>query len=412
MTRFNLPAGTGAIAVGLVANGAFTYAFLAIASWRLADASYDAIAVVWGLVALIGAGAFQPLEQELARSTSERAAVGDGSRPVMLKSLYVGAAVVLLVGVLAVAAWFVGLDAMLDHQTGLLVTMVLTRVAFMFTEVVRGVAAGRRRFGAYGVSLFFEGSTRLAGALLLLVLGVRGVVAFGAVMAASFGLAAVGGTVGARPFAEPGSGATSRELLPRWGQLLVMAMAEAFLLNIGPVAVGVLSDEAGDPGRFLNALVIARLPLFLFQAVKIALLPSHVALAAEAKFVEMRQSTRTLLLIVGSFGLAVAVGSALLGPWIVNLLFTDHVGRSDMLLLGASTAFAMVTVVLSLTLLSVGNALDAVCCWLVGVAVFVGAALFPIDAFMRVEIGLVLGFVAAAALMGWRTNVAFVRLSR
>lgn len=368
--------------------------------------------MVWGLVSLIGAGAFQPLEQELSRSTSERAALGDGSRPVMLKSLSVGAGVVSLVGVLAIGAWFIGLDAMLDRQTGLLITMVLTLVAFMLTEVVRGVVAGRRRFGAYGVSLFFEGSTRLAGALLLVALGVRSVVAFGMVMAVSFGLAAAGGMVGARPFAEPGSGATTRELLPRWGQLLLMAMAEAFLLNIGPVAVGALSDEAGDPGRFLNALVIARLPLFLFQAVKIALLPSHVALAAEAKFAEMRRSTRTLLLIVGSLGAAVAVGSAVLGPWVVDLLFTDRVARSDMFLLGASTAFAMVTVVLSLTLLSLGNATDAVGSWLAGVAVFVGAALLPIDVFVRVEVALVLGFVAAASLMGWRTTATFARLIR
>ncbi|GIT01268.1 MAG: hypothetical protein CM1200mP26_29800 [Acidimicrobiales bacterium] len=101
-------------------------------------------------------------------------------------------------------------------------------------------------------------------------------------------------------------------------------MATALVLNMSPLAVEVLAgpDQADDPGpRFLNALLIARVPLFFFQAVQASLLPRLSALVGAGRFDELVHVFRRLLgLVVGIGGVAVAV-CGLFGAWIVELAF-------------------------------------------------------------------------------------------
>ena len=87
-----------------------------------------------------------------------------------------------------------------------------------------------------------------------------------------------------RPFVRPGPDASIRDLTPALGLLLAASLCEAFILNVGPVALVVVAgDEIGEdaPGVFLNGLIVARIPLFFFQAVKASLLPNLAALAGK-----------------------------------------------------------------------------------------------------------------------------------
>ena len=86
-----LPSGTTAIGYGLLINGIATYGFLIIAKRALGDDAYGGLAVLWGLVYILGPGLFQPLEQEIARVTADRASRGLGSAPVLRTASRIGA---------------------------------------------------------------------------------------------------------------------------------------------------------------------------------------------------------------------------------------------------------------------------------------------------------------------------------
>ena len=69
------------------------------------------------------------------------------------------------------------------------------------------------------------------------------------------------------------------------GWLLVTSLFSAFAMNIGTIAVEVLArpSEADRAGVFLSGLVIARIPLFLFQGIQALVLPklSHQAASGD-----------------------------------------------------------------------------------------------------------------------------------
>ncbi len=88
--RNPLPIGTTAIGYGLLINGIATYGFLIIARRAVGDDAYGGLAVLWGLVYILGPGLFQPLEQEIARVTADRASRGLGSAPVLRTASRIG----------------------------------------------------------------------------------------------------------------------------------------------------------------------------------------------------------------------------------------------------------------------------------------------------------------------------------
>ena len=55
-------------------------------------------------------------------------------------------------------------------------------------------------------------------------------------------------------------------------------------------------------GEFTAALVVARLPFFLFQAIQAALLPKLSGLVARGRYDEFRRGLRRLVLIVAGLG--------------------------------------------------------------------------------------------------------------
>ncbi len=392
-------------------NGALTYVYLALASRNLSDGSYGDLAVVWGLVALLGAGVFQPLEQALSRATSHRAARGLGSKPVLASSLRIGMRTVVALCALLTAWWFLGLDQLIDNDAWLFVALLLSLVAFMLTEVYRGLVAGRSRFGPYGASLITEGSARVAGVVVLMAVGTTAASAYAGLIAVSFFAAAIATAIGRRPFAQDGPPVERQELGRNVRLLLVMALSESFLLNVGPVAVSVLSDLAGEPGRFLNGLVLARLPLLLFQAVKISILPSRTRMVANGESAQLADSTKRLALAVGAFGIVTVAGSALLGPLAVDILFADTLGALDMALLSGANALSMLAILFSLTLVASGRPTWSAAAWILGIVAFAIALALPVEAFRRVEIAQIAGFAVAMVGMALATGRSLRQMS-
>ncbi len=61
-------------------------------------------------------------------------------------------------------------------------------------------------------------------------------------------------------------------------------------------------------------MLLARIPLFLFQAVQAALLPRLSRLAARGEIEEFRAGLRRLIVVVIAVGVVGIAGSFLLGP--------------------------------------------------------------------------------------------------
>ena len=381
-------------------NGIATYAFLVVARRALGEAAYGGLAVLWGLVYILGPGLFQPLEQEIARATANRASRNEGSAPVLRQATRIGLVQLLLVEAAVVGAWPLGLDGLLDHKISLLVALMLSLACFMGAECVRGVLSGRHEFNRYRSYFAAEGSTRFLLAAALAVVGVEAVGAYATAIAVAFAVAAVVAVGSLRPFVNPGPPAPLGEVTPALGWLLVASLSEAFLLNVGPVAIKILGKDLGEelPGVFLEGLIISRIPLFFFQAVRAALLPNLATLADDDDLNGFRNlQLRLVAAVVGVATFAVVV-TALIGPWLVNFLFGDEIGSLDMALLSASGGGLMVLLSLSLGLVALDHTRLAVIGFVVGVAMFPVGLLFTNEPFLQVEVALVTAVTAGAVV--------------
>ena len=395
-----LPEGTVAVGGGLLVNGLAAYAFITLASRDLGPEAYTPVGLLWALSFLLGPGFFQPLEQEVARIVAARSDRRIG--PVVRTAGCVGASMVGLLGVLALLLGDRIRHDLFDGHGLLLVGLILVLVGLGIGHLVRGVLAGLGRFGGYARYFIGDGLGRLVVALVL--------------VATAGGIGAYGLAVGLAPFigvalalagqrelslegpAEP-VGAFSRAL----GALLVASVATALVLNMSPLAVEVLAgpDQADEPGRFLNALLIARVPLFFFQAVQASLLPRLSALVGAGRFDELVHVFRRLLgLVVGIGGVAVAV-CALFGARIVELAFGADfaVERQDMVLLAGSSAVLMVALSFAQALMACRAQGRMALAWVLGLAAFPLVVALGDDLFLRVELGLLATVSVAAGSM-------------
>ncbi|MCY3617370.1 MAG: hypothetical protein OXH54_14280 [Acidimicrobiaceae bacterium] len=380
-----------------------------MAGHALGDEGYGGLAVLWALVNIGGFGLFQPLEQEVARATADRASRGVGSAPVLRRAGVLGAVQFMLVTAGLLVAWPLGLDGLLDNRPELLVALVLALGAFAGTQLVRGILGGRHLFDRYARYFMVEGGSRMAVAVALALAGVAAVGAYGLAIAFALVAAAVV-AAGPRPFVSPGPPASYRELTPAMGFLLIASIGEAFILNVGPVAVDIAGgDELGPeaPGVFLNGMLIARIPLFFFQAVKASLLPSLATLAGHGDLVGFRNMQIKIVAAVGAAAAATTVVAAAVGPLVVQIVFGDELSRTDMALLAASGGGLMLMLSLTLGLVALGHTRLAVAGWVAGIAAFAATVSFDLEPFLRVELGLVAAVLAGSLVAGSLLNLEY-----
>ncbi|MEM8705318.1 MAG: hypothetical protein AAGE98_02595 [Actinomycetota bacterium] len=409
--RSPLPDGTPAIALGLAINGLSTYGFLVLARRAVGDEAYGGLAVVWSLVYILGPGLFQPLEQEVARATAARGSRGEGSAPVLRQAARIGGAFLTLVFVGLLVAWPFGLAGMLDDRVDLLVALLLGLAAFAFAELGRGILSGRHLFTEYGRYFAAEGISRMLIAGALTLIGIHVVGAYALTLAAAFVVGTLAASYTVRPFVNPGPPSHLNEITPALGLLLATSISEAFLLNVGPVAVSIIGDELGEeaPGVFLNGLIISRIPLFFFQAVKASLLPALAARAADDDLDGFREVQLRLVGAVAVVAASSTVAIAVIGPWVVEMAFADELGSRDMGLLAASGGGLMLMLSLSLGLVALNHTRLAVVGFLVAVATFPIALQFPDEPFLQVEVGLLAAVTAGAIVTGVLLRLVFAR---
>lgn len=398
--RTSVPEGTIPVAVALLIAGLATYLFFKLAAGAVGDEEFKPLSSLWFATFALAPGFFLPLEQELGRALGHRRAVGHGGRPVVVKIVVLG---LLLGGIVAVAIGALSpiiSSAYFDGDWLLVVALVTAFLCYAPAHLARGVCSGSGRFRAYAIVMGSDGVVRIAVSALLAGAGVRAVGPYAFVIALSplVGLAYVGSQGQLRT--EPGPKADWREVTPNLGWLLLGSAFAAGLLNAGPVLATLLLPDTEEARRnftwFSQGVLLARIPLFLFQAVQAALLPRLSRLAAAGNFAEFRAGLRRLLQLVVIVGVVGSLAAITIGPFILEQVFNAELSGFDLSLLAAGSACFMAALALAQAVIALhGHSLVGLG-WLCGVvALALGTWLGSDEVFRRVEIGVLASSIAA-----------------
>jgi len=416
--------GIVAVAVGLGVYGVATYAFLGLAGRALGPELFAPLSVLWSVLNGVGIGLFVPFEQELSRRTAERRARGLGNAPVVRESLL--AAAVVLVGVVLVAAasgWLVA-DHLYGGRGGLVVVTVLALVGMALSYVVRGLLSGNGRFTRYGAQFVVDGVLRMAGAAVLAAAGVTSILAFGLVLVVAPVLAVVATTPCAPgALVQPGPPHSRRSTATAFTALIAASLLAQVIANAGPVIVEVLGTaaEAAAAGQFLAALVVARVPLFVFAAVQAVLLPGLARTVSAGSAAAFRRQFAVVATVTGSIGVLGVAAIWAVGTTVVPLLFSDAFGveRGVITLIAASGAAQMLAQAVAQALLALGADRSVVVGWALGLVALLVACSWSGPVAERAAWALLAGggvslVALAAALLAryraWSRGAARVRL--
>ena len=401
-----LPEGTLAVGAGLIVSGITSYGFLAISARALGPEKYAPLGVLWALTYVVCPGVFLPLEQEVGRALSTRRAKGVGGGPLIRRAALAGgvAAAVLIAATAATGP--LSASHLFDDKVMLLAALMVALGGYYVEFLVRGVLSGNGRFKSYGVILGSEALLRMLACFALAVVGVDTVGPFGVII----GLAPIAATLigirKERDLVTPGPDAPWSELSTALGYLLAGSVMAQLLVNAGVFAVQILADAdqkgpGGVAGRFLNGLIIARVPLFMFQAVQAALLPKLAHLAGEGRHDDFRTGLKRLLAVVVGIGTLATVTAFAIGPFVVTTLFGKgfELSHKDLAYLAGASAIYMLALALAQALIALENYSRVVLGWASGLIAFVGVTAIGEELLPRVENGFLAGSIAAAVVM-------------
>lgn len=402
--RSTIPSGALPVVSGLVIAGVTAYGFLVISARALGPQRYSSLSVLWALVVLVGPGVFLPIEQEVARALSSRAAQGTGGGPVIRSAATVGVLLATVLFVATVAGSGFLLDRLFSEEFLLLIGLVLAFFGYWGTHLLRGALSGNDRFRPYGALVATEGVARLIFCGIFAVTGVATAGPYGLAL----GLAPIAAVVLIAPrergLTAPGPPAPWGETFSALGYLLVGSALAQLLLNAGPIAVQLLASpgEEAAAGRFLAGLVMARIPLFLFQAVQASLLPKLSGLLGADRLRDFRTGLVRLVGVVVVTVIIAVAGALTVGPWVLTVLFGPdfELGREDLGYLAAASGAFMLALTYAQALIALSAFKAQIGGWAVGVTVFGLTLLAKGDLLFRVELAFLSGTGAAAAALG------------
>ena len=190
-----------------------------------------------------------------------------------------------------------------------------------------------------------------------------------------------------------------------WGFIALSLVAHlAFLLHARGERQGAIGDTAPAEvvTRFGNAVIFARIPLFLFQAVQAALLPRLARLAAQRELTDFRIGLRRLRYLVIAVGVIGVIGAFLVGPAALELVYEGGIDRRTLTLLAFASALYMAAVAIAQAVIALHGHATVALGWVTGFLTFVLVAwLSSDDLYLRVELALVASSVASLIVFGW-----------
>jgi O-antigen/teichoic acid export membrane protein len=397
-----LPRGTLAVGAGLMVLGAGMYVHLAVAGHSLTAAGMAAVSVLWSLVFLLGLGVFLPIEQELIRLVAARTAVGEGIIPVA-RRICVLAAVILAVMFVPLAAAAVPLARLLfGGDTVMVAELAGACLAMAVTTVSRGVLAGQGKFGAYGGQLALDGGSRAVLACVLGLGGTHSAAAFGLVLIVAPLLSAALTLGPLLADLRPGPALPWQATGGRLGMLIATMLLAQVIINVAVINVRLLSPgEPAMTGALLAALVLARVPLFVFTSLQTALLPGLAGAIAAGDQARFRLLLGRGCAAVAILGAAGGLPAVIFGPWLTRVLFGARpvLGHASFAWLAAGTLCYMLALVLGQGAMALSRHRDQLLSWICGVAVLALITALPGEVTARVVAAYALGSGTVAAAL-------------
>ena len=402
--RLPIPDGTIPVGIALLIAGVATYAFFKIGNVAVGgDKAFAPITALWFATFALAPGFFLPLEQELGRALAHRRALGQGTAPVVKKVVQLGVALTIsVVAVIAIASPWIA-EIYFGGNWFMVVALVLAFASYAPAHLARGICSGNGRFRSYAVIMGSDGVIRIVLCIALAIVGVTAVGAYGLAVAIA-PLFAVAFVYKRGQLAnDDGPPASWSEVTPNLGWLLLGSVFAASLLNAGPIAASLLANDDQDVlvTQFGQGVLLARIPLFLFQAVQAALLPRLSRLAAQGELDEFRSGLKRLMMVVLVVGFVGTTGAFLIGPWALEVVFdADLTGRTLALLAFSSACYMIALATAQAVIALKGHALVSIG-WGIGVIAFIiGTWQGSDDVFRRVEIGLLASSIAAMVTFG------------
>lgn len=405
--RNPLPEGTLAVGAGLVVSGICAYGFLAIAGHSLDKSEFAPLSLLWSVTFVLAPGFFLPIEQEVGRALAHRRAIGEGGLPVIRKAAVLAVSLLAIVSVVVLAVSPLVVNELFKGRWSLLAALLLAFAGYAAGHFTRGTLSGTGRFGPYGIYMGAEGLLRVGACAALAIAGVSYVGPYGLAVALppilALGFALRGQRDG---LLQPGPDASWSEITPNLGWLLAGSVLGATLVNAGPLTTGLLSDgSARDDALvadFFKGVLLARVPLFMFQAVQAALLPKLAQLAAKGELTEFRKGFRKLMVVVVAIGALGTLGAFSVGPPVVELAFDADLGHRTLGLVALASALYMIALAIAQAVIALHGHARVAVGWLLGVIVFVAVtAVAGSDMLLRVEVGLVAATSCSLVYFAW-----------
>lgn len=411
--RSALPSGSFTIGSGLLVGGLSIYVFFRLGQEALGQDGFKPIVSLWFVMFALVPGFFLPLEQEVSRSVAHRRALGDGVRPVVRKVAPVAAAItVLLVVAVALARTRLTND-LFEGSAIVTLALVIALVGYAPFHIARGICSGLGHFRIYSMMIALDGLLRVIACAVFLLAGLDRVGPYALMVAVVPLVIAVGAFGSGRLRTTPGTPASWGELAPNLGWLLVGTLCSGALINAGPLTVDLLGDGTAPEvvTRFGNAVLLARIPLFLFQAVNAAMLPRLTQLVTLGNATEFRAVLRRLFILVGGVGVIGVVGAFIAGPWVLDLVYDSGIDRRTITLLAFASAVYMLAQACAQSVLSMSGHVFVAVGWVTSFASFVATATWSSDdLFLRVELALITSAAVALAIFMFGLRRYFARL--
>lgn len=406
MPRQVVTVGTGVAVLGLT-----SFAYLAVVGRVLGPADVVPLTTLWVLINAVGPALFFPLEQEVGRAVAARQAVGLGARAVLLRASGIGLALLLVLAAVCLAAGAPLSGQLFDGELLVLASFFVGSVGLCAQHLTRGALAGTGDFLRYGVQLGADGILRLAGAVVLAVAASTQVGWYAVLLGLSPLVAVLLTTPRPGRLLAEGPPASWQDVGSALGLLIAGSAFAQFVVNAAPIAANLLAtaDERARVGVFISALVLVRVPLFVFAAIQAALLPGLARLAAVDDRRAYRRRLRSILLLVSGLGLTGVLVVAAIGPWLVELVYGEEFqsSRAHLIPLALATAAYMLALVLSQALISVRSYRSSLTGWAVASLALLAVLLVPAELELRVGLAF---FAGAAAGAGWLAVAMAARL--
>ena len=396
-----LPEGTVSVGIGLFIAGVSAYVFFKIGQQALGQDGFKPIVAMWFTAFALIPGFFLPIEQEVGRALSHRRANGQGGLPIVkrVSQITIIIFVALCVVVLVLSSQ---INSNLFDGNGVVTWCLLLSLAtYAPMHLARGICSGNARFGSYGLIIGLDGAVRVLSCAALWIAGVTNIGAYALTIALSPVVGVLIAAFTGKLRTENGPEASWAEVTPNLGWLLLGSLFAAALVNAGPITVDILGNDAPPElvTRFGNAVIFARIPLYLFQAVQAALLPRLARLAAQRKLSEFKRGLKQLLILVVSVGVLGTIGAFVIGPWVLELVYEGGIDRRTLTLLAFASALYMLALAIAQAVIALSGHARVALGWCAGFGTFVVVAwLSSNDLYLRVELALVASSLVSLAI--------------